>query len=190
MPTPAPRTSAALAAGAWLRPGRAYTLRDRSLTLPPLEAMAPNVALAARELGDDRPPAPMPATPDGSALTWKLAYRRAQLRDLSSGDLHSDPSTGFARQIDTDVLALGMSWTLAGNRLGLAYQLQSARGGLGDENGLARFLPGSTAATHALTLGVTHELGASLPPPAPPLLVLDAPLPDVSATQAAPPAPR
>jgi hypothetical protein len=148
--------------------------------------MAPDLSLVARELGDDAAPTPTPGTRGDSALKWKLGYRRAQLRDLSSEDLRTDPSTGFTRQIDTDVLALGMSWQLAGNRVGLAYQLQSARGGIGGESGVSRFLPGSEAATHALTLGVTHEFGASLPPPAPPLLVVEPPPPDASPTPPTP----
>jgi hypothetical protein len=96
---------------------------------------------------------------------------------LPSDALRSDPSTGYTRHLDMDVLALGMSWALAGNQVGVGYQLQSARGGIGGDAGLGRFLPGSEAATHAFTLGLTRPFGAGLPPPAPPalLVVVDEP---------------
>lgn len=154
----------------------AYTLLDPSLALPPLSTLVPDLTALPPTPGDaDAPPTP----DDGNAMAWQLAYRRAQLGALPGADLRLDPVTGFARQLDTDVLSLGMSWRLAGSRVGLAYQLQSARGS--DDAGLARFMPGSEAATHALSLGVTREFGASPPAPAPPpLLVPPDPLPSAT----------
>ncbi|HSP98529.1 MAG TPA: hypothetical protein VL049_15000 [Candidatus Dormibacteraeota bacterium] len=190
-PTRTPGPTAALPPGIWPRLGSSYTLLDPSLALPPLEVMAPDLSLMARELGDEATPTLRPEAEVESSVKWKLGYRHAQLNDLYSEELRNDPSTGFTRRVDTDVLALGMSWSLAGSQVGLAYQLQSARGGIGGDTGLSRFLPGSEAATHSLTLGVTREFDAGLPPPAPPpLLVLDEAPAEDSRTEATPsPAP-
>lgn len=159
-----PLGAAAIPSAGSARVEQKFTLLDPALALPPLEVLAPELALLAR------PPDAVDTPP--SAVQWELDYRHAVLRDLSSADLRNDPSTGFSRQLDNDVLALGMSWHMAGSRVGLAYQLQSARGSLG--TGLTRFLPGSEAATHALTLGVTREFGGGVAPPAPPpLLVIE-----------------
>jgi hypothetical protein len=109
-------------------------------------------------------------------VSWQLDYYHPQFGNVPP-TLRSDPSTGYTRRLDTDVLALVMSRRLAGNEVGLGYQLQSARGGFGGDAGLGRFLPGSEAATHAFTLGLTRPFGAGLPPPAPPplLVVVDKP---------------
>jgi hypothetical protein len=180
--TPSP---AALPPGIWPRVASPYTLLDPSLALPPLEVMAPDLSLATRHPGDETAPTLRPGTDSG--VKWKLGYNHAQLNDLYSADLRNEPSTGFTRRLNTDVLALGMSWSLAGSQVGLAYQLQSARGGVGGDSGLSRFLPGSDAATHALTLGVTREFDAGLPPPAPPpLLVIDGAPADDAAAAATP----
>ena len=173
-PTRTPRVANTAAARAGPRPGTSYTLLDPSLALPPLEVMAPDLTLVATQLDDPLQRQQLATAEPPSAVKWKLGYRHVQLEDLTSTALRSDPATGFSRQLNTDVLNLGMSWSLAGNQVGLAYQLQSARGGIGGDAGLSRFLPGSLAATHALTLGVTREFGAGVPPPAPPpMLVLD-----------------
>lgn len=173
LPTPDPGPAGALASGPWPRGGRDYTLLDPTLALPPLAVLAPDLSLLPRTLGNQVPPPSERVAPE-PGVRWKLDYRHAQLSDLPSSALRTDPSTGFSRRLDTDVLALGMSWRLAGNQVGLAYQLQSARGAGGGAEGLARFLPGSEATTHALTLGVTREFGAAGPPAvAPPLLIIE-----------------
>lgn len=137
------------------------SLRDGPrLLLPAIEAdrpVAPPPWLA------DPAPAAAPAAPQaGEWLDWELGYRRSLLDDgASTRAMRSDPSTGFSRQLDRDVLDLGLTWRLARTRLGLGYHLQSARpqSDAGDP-GLSRFLPGSDQATHAFTLGVTREFGA------------------------------
>jgi hypothetical protein len=183
-PTPAPGRGAALPAGIWPRLGRDYTLLDPTVVLPPLEVLAPELALLPRDF-TRQPVETRESVEPPSPVKWKVGYRHAQLSDLSSTALRTDPSTGFSRQLDTDVLALGMSWQMAGSRVGLAYQLQSARGGT--DSGLSRFLPTSDAATHALTLGVTREFGASLAPPAPPpLLMIEPAAQDDTAVQPTP----
>jgi hypothetical protein len=149
-----------------------FTLIDPSLTLLPPEAL-----LDARAVGLEVDPKDSAAKPTPVAekdLTWKLDYRHSQLSDLMPTDmLRGDTSTGFSRQLDRDVVDLGLSWRLAGtNRLGVGYQLQSARNGGPGDASLSRFLPGSAHATHAFTLGVTREFGAGAPPPpvvAPPI---------------------
>lgn len=157
-----------------MRPDHGYTLLDPSLLLPPLHLMAPEL-VALPPAAAASPPARGPLGGD-APIDWELDYHRARLGQLSGAALRNDPSTGFSRQLDSDVLTLGMAWHLAGSRVGLAYQFLSARGGQGEDAGLARFLPGSAATTHALTLGVTREFGGSAPPPAPPpLLVAPAP---------------
>ncbi|MBX3026219.1 hypothetical protein KF840_15020 [bacterium] len=183
-PAPAPAPTGILAPGIQPRVGRDYTLLDPTLALPPLAMLAPDLSLMPRTSDNPVPP-PTNGAAAENGVRFKLDYRHAQLSDLSSTALRTDPATGFSRRLDTDVLALGMSWSLAGNQVGFAYQLQSARGGGGDE-GLARFLPGSEAATHALTLGVTRAFGAGGPPPvAPPLLIIEsAPGGDALATGA------
>jgi hypothetical protein len=173
--TPQPQSTPTLRIGAsvWPRP-RVYTLVDPSLALPPIAIMAPDLDLMARELAAD--PTLEPQTEDApqGPVSWQLDYYHAQLGNmlLPSDALRSDLSTGYTRRLDTDVLALGMSWRLAGNQVGVGYQLQSARGGIGGAEGLGRFLPGSDAATHAFTLGLTRPFGAGLPPPAPPPLIV------------------
>ena len=118
-----------------------------------------------------RPEAPAvaargPDTP--SDVDWTLDYRHSFLTDTtSSAALRGDPSTGFSRQLDRDVVDLGLSWRLAGSRLGIGYELQSAREHSAADLSLGRFLPGSGQATHALTLGLTREWGAGAPPPVP-----------------------
>lgn len=182
--TPPPATTPATSREPPARLGRGYTLLDPSLALPPLAAMVPDLVLL--------PPAPVDTTPPpvagdgGASVDWELCYSRAQLGALPNAALRDAPSTGYSRQLDTDVLTLGMAWRLAGSRVGLAYQLQSARGSR-DDPGLSRFLPGSEAATHAFTLGVTREFGAGGPPPAPPpLLVPPEPTPDATPVAASP----
>lgn len=140
-----------------------FTLLDPTLTLPPLAVIAPNLTLVLDQPGDQASPGD--ASHRGAALEWELDYSHSELFDtLSTHSLRADPSTGFSRQLDRDVLELGMSWGMGRNRVGLGYQLQSARDG---EAGLTRFLPGSEAATHAVTLGVSRQFGAGAPPPAP-----------------------
>ena len=170
--TPPPTVTPVARRDPTARVGRGYTLVDASLALPPLALLAPDLVLLPPA------PAPTPALREADTpIDWQLRYRRAQLGQLPGSALRSDPPTGFSRQLDTDVLTLGMAWRLAGNRVGLAYQLQSARG-RSDDVSLSRFLPGSDTATHALTVGVTREFGAGQPPPAPPpLLVAPAPAP-------------
>ncbi len=185
-PPPAATPAALPDARPWPRLARTYTLLDPSLALPPMSAMAPDLHFVVRELGDKDAPASTPAvTKAPKAVAWKLGYQHAQLGDLLPSDtLRNDPSTGYTRHLDTDVLALGMSWQLAGNQFGVGYQLQSARGGA--DAGLGRFLPGSDAATHAFTLGVSRAFGGGIPPPAPPpLLVVEAP-PDATPEPALP----
>lgn len=158
-----------------------FTLMDPSLTLLPPESL-----IDARSMALDVDPAGA-TTSDPVAerdLRWKLGYRHSDLSDRASSEtLRADPSTGFSRQLDRDVVDLGLSWRLASsNRLGFGYQLQSARDGGAADGGLSRFLPGSAAATHAFTLGVTREFGAGAPPPAvvaPPLVPLE-PLPELT----------
>lgn len=158
-PTPAAAGRAALTATGRVS---SFTLLDPSLALPPLAAMAPDLSAVAETLGDE------PAAPTIAAdptVGWKLDYRHAELSDMLPTDsLRADPSTGFSRQLDRDVLALGMSWRMAGSRVGLGYQLQAGRDG---DLGLSRFLPSSEAATHAVTLGVSREFGAGAPAPPP-----------------------
>lgn len=160
-----------------------FTLLDPSLSLPPLTVIAPDLGLRADDLGDE------PAETGGpSPVDWELGYRHVELFGTQpTRSLRADSSAGYSRQLDRDVLSLGMSWAMAGNRVGVGYQLQAARDG---EIGLSRFLPGSEAATHAFTLGVSREFGAGSPPPAPlPPFALDRAL-DAPAAEATPsPAP-
>jgi hypothetical protein len=153
-----------------------FTLIDPSLTLLPPESLLDARAVALDVEAEATAATPKPVTERD--LKWKLGYRHSELSDLVSGEtLRTDSSTGFSRQLDRDVVDLGLSWRLAGsNRLGLGYQLQSARNGGPGDGGLSRFLPGSAQATHAFTLGVTREFGAGAPPPAvvaPPLVPLE-----------------
>jgi hypothetical protein len=178
--TPQPKSTptARIGAAVWPRP-RVYTLLDPSLALPPMAILAPDLDLVARELADEPTLTPHTGAAPERPVSWQLGYRHAQLGNMLPSDaLRTDPSTGYTRALDTDVLALGMSWQLAGNKVGVGYQLQSARGGIGA--GLGRFLPGSEAATHAFTLGLTRPFGAGLPPPAPPpmLVLVDEPSAD------------
>ena len=176
-PQPTSTPTSRIGAAVWPRP-RVYTLLDPSLALPPMSVLAPDLDLMARELADDPTMAPHTGAAPQRPVSWQLGYRHAQLGNMLPSDaLRTDPSTGYTRNLDTDVLALGMSWKLAGNQVGVGYQLQSARGGIGSAAGLGRFLPGNEAATHAFTLGLTRPFGAGLPPPAPPdlLVVVDEP---------------
>lgn len=144
-----------------------YSLLDASHALPPLGALAPEHAAAVARLTAAATPQP-PARLDAEGpLDWQFRYQRSRLDEAAAGrTLRTDPSTGFSRQADRDVLGLGLSWRLARTRLGLGYQLQSARpADSGGDAGFGRFLPGSEQATHAFTLGVTREFGAGAPPP-------------------------
>ena len=107
-------------------------------------------------------------------LTAQLRYRHSQPFDHSDSLLlRDDQSTAFSTRPNRDVLDLNMSWRLAGNTVGVGYQLQSARGGsLANDIAVSRFLPGSQQATHAFTLGLTREWGAPEPPP----LLIESPL--------------
>lgn len=162
--------------GAEPLPDRApFTLLDPSLQLPSFAELAPELATAPRLLVEV---SPMPrATPEAvGGVDWQFRYQRSKLDTVSNRGLRSDQTTGFSRQLDRDVLELGMSWGVAGNRIGLGYELQAAREGL--DQGFSRFLPGSANATHALTLGVTREFGRGAPPPPPvPLLGVEPPPP-------------
>src|SRR4029079_18750957 len=123
------------------------------LALPPMLVLAPDLDLVARELADDPTMAPHTGAAPQRPVSWHLGYRHAQLGNMLPSDaLRTDPSTGYTRNLDTDVLALGMSWKLAGNQAGGGYRLQSGRAGIGGAAGLGRFLPGNEAATHAFTL--------------------------------------
>ncbi len=146
-----------------------FTLRDATMHLPPLAQLAPELAASPRLL--EAPSAPPDSeTPqrEGGPLSWQFRYQRSKLDTMSSRGLRTDTTTGFSRELDRDVLELGMTWRLAGSRIGVGYELQASRE---LDEGFSRFLPGSASATHALTLGVTREFGrgAPPPPPAPPL---------------------
>jgi hypothetical protein len=170
--------------GRTARPAPGLTLLDPSWLLPPIESL--DTAAAATDgaeradeiLREDPELALHPrltqsssAGPLGYALSddlmAQLRYRHSEPFDRAgSRMLRDDQSTAFSTRPNRDVLDLNMSWRLAGNTVGVGYQLQSARGGaLPGEIGVSRFLPGSQQATHALTLGLTREWGAPAPPP-------------------------
>lgn len=158
-----------------------FTVRDDSMYLPPLTELAPELVTVPRLA--ESAPAQRATRESDSPLKWQFSYQRSRLDTVSSKGMRTDPTTGFSRQLDRDVLELGMSWRLAGSRIGLGYELQAAREGL--DEGFTRFLPGSANATHAVTLGVSREFGrgAPPPPPAPPLGLL-APTPLAAAEEA------
>ncbi len=170
--------------------GPRYTLRDSPTTVPAIELIevlqfrtpaTPRFGL--RVLGDLARSAQEPGS-----VSWTLRYLRSPLSaTMSAAELRADLSTGFSTRSNRDVFDLGVSYGIGANRIGLDYQLQSARpGGPGDTGGLSRFLPGSAQATHGFTLGVTRQFGAGPPPPPPPVLslILETPRAD-----AAPPPP-
>jgi hypothetical protein len=175
------------------RPPPGLTLLDPAWLLPPIESL--DVALALAEeatqpgqlMGQGGATGPRPPRPPGGPLSYSLSddlsaqlrYRRAQSFDRSgSRSLRDDPSTAFSTLPNRDVFDLNMSWRLAGNTLGLGYQLQSSAGGVWGTAppaavGFSRFLPGSQQATHSLMFGLTREWGAAGPPSGvepPPLL--------------------
>ena len=159
-----PGDAARFSIGQSLLPSRsttAFTLLDPTLALRPVPELD-----AARWLDASLSPATAaPAQP--GEIDWRLDYRHSLLDEAASNStLRGDASTGFSRQLDRDVVDLGLTWRLAGSRLGLAYQLQSARSRNAAEAGVSRFMPGSPQATHALTLGVTREWGSGALPPA------------------------
>jgi hypothetical protein len=53
-----------------VRSARQYTLLDPSLELPPLEVLAPDLMLVARQLGNEAP-APRPAPHPERAVKWR-----------------------------------------------------------------------------------------------------------------------
>ena len=160
----------------------ALTLLDPSWLLPPIESLDTAVAAAdgaerADQILRDDPAlavhtrAPSSGGPLGYRLSddlmAQLRYRHSEPFDRAgSRTLRDDPSTGFSTRPNRDVLDLNMSWRLAGNTVGVGYELQSARGAaLPGDIAVSRFLPGSQQATHTLTLGLTREWGAGPPPP-------------------------
>ncbi|MGE3498071.1 MAG: hypothetical protein AB7N53_09250 [Candidatus Binatia bacterium] len=163
-----------------------FTLLDPSLMLPPLGAEeSAGVRLGSLErFAEHGGRTPDDGSSRLSALprrfSWRLNYMRSPLSATSSSALlRTDRSTGFSRHANRDVLDLGVTWRLGGNRIGFDYQLQSARPGTaGGDEGLARFTPGSGQATHAFTLGVTRPFGGSAPPPPPAPLLPLAPVPE------------
>jgi hypothetical protein len=182
-------------------------LLDPSSLLPPIESFetAPPLAdaaeradeilrddptIAAAEPGAGHSGGPL-SYPLSDDLSARLDYHHALLFDRDhSRALRNDPMPTFSTRPDRDVLDLGMSWRLAGNSVGIGYQLESARGGsLPADLGVSRFLPGSQQATHAFTLGLTRRWGGNDPPP----LLIEPPLGlqvDVAAVEATPtPAP-
>jgi hypothetical protein len=144
----------------------------------PALVQLPDTPFAAGSLGLDArqllatPSEAAPPPRDAGDVAWRFDYTHSLLTDTMSNQLlRNDRSTGFSRQLDRDVVDLGLSWRLAGNRLGIGYQLQSARERSAADLSLARFLPGNAQATHALTLGLTREWGAGTPPPVPIVLL-------------------
>ncbi|MDX2171421.1 MAG: hypothetical protein SF182_30430 [Deltaproteobacteria bacterium] len=180
--TPADAARFSISRGGPPPPAVVFTLIDPSLTLLPPEALLAVRAMTLEVEAEREGSASTPTPVVERDLNWKLGYRHSQLSDLMTNQtLRSDPSTGYSRQLDRDIVDLGLSWRLTGSdRVGLGYQLQSARNGGPGDVSLSRFLPGSARATHAFTLGVTREFGgAAAPPPpvvAPPLV----PLPEVT----------
>jgi hypothetical protein len=186
-------------------PTPGLTLLDPSWLLPPIESLdlaaAEDHVYAGQHLLDESvaaaPQPPKEPVPTGpltyslsERLTTQLRYRHSLAFDRSSSKpLRDDASTAFSTHFNRDVLDLNMSWRLAGNTVGVGYQLQSTRGATLAENvGISRFLPGSEQATHSLTLGLIRQWGASAPPPIEPLLL--PPEPDIAATETTPtPAP-
>jgi hypothetical protein len=152
-----------------------FTLLDPDWLLPPAELLgASGAARADQMLRSDSTVAPAPAAPaaDGPIsyslsddLTADLRYHRSLL--FGRGDSETareEAATVFSTRPDRDVFDLNMSWHLAGNTLGLGYQLESVRSGGAADAGLGRFLPGNQQAVHSLTLGLTRAWGASEPP--------------------------
>jgi len=175
-----------------------FTLLEPAWRLPPIEiidtiaVVEHDVELTERalhaEAGSDIPPPPVdPDAPISYSLserlTTQLRYRHSALFGTAhSEQLRNDELAGLAQQTERDVVDLGLSWRLAGNTVGVGYQLQSAHTAA-DVASLARFLPGSQQATHALTLGLVRQWGAAPAPAAPPSLLP----PDLSIAPAATP---
>jgi len=155
-----------------------FTLLEPTWILPPIETLGTIAQLTSKStqaetlLRDDAmlaPGPPKPIRPAGplayplsDALTAQLRYRKPQTFVFSrSQTVRDDPSSAFSTQPNRDVFDLSMSWHLDSNTVGLGYELQSsAHGPLGGgESGLARFMPGSEQATHAVSLGFTREWG-------------------------------
>jgi hypothetical protein len=171
-------------------PAPPFTLLDPSWLLPPLAALEDAAALADgaeradQLLHDDAPLASIaPGHASDAPFAYSLAdgvtahvdYRRAQIFDRASSQaLRNDASTTFSTRPDRDVLDLNMSWRLAGNTVGLGYQIESARSGTGiGEINVSRFMPGNPQAVHSLTLGLSRQWGGEAAPPVlvePPLL--------------------
>jgi hypothetical protein len=161
-----------------------FTLLDPDWLLPPSEFLeASSAERADQMLHSDGTVASLPAAPaaDGPLsyslsddLTADLRYHHSQL--FGRGDSQTareEAATVFSTRPDRDVFDLNMSWHLAGNTLGLGYQLESARSGSATDVGLSRFLPGNQQAVQSLTLGLTRAWGASEPPmPIEPVLAL------------------
>ncbi|MGH7786088.1 MAG: hypothetical protein ACRERC_04430 [Candidatus Binatia bacterium] len=158
-----------------------FTLLDRDWRLPPIETIEViavdehDVELSDRALHAEAGTAggPTPGDPDApiafslsERLTTELRYRHSALFGTArSEQLRNDELAGLAQQTERDVVDLALSWRLAGNTVGVGYQLQSARTA-DDIADLSRFLPGSQQATHALTLGLRREWGAAPAPAA------------------------
>ncbi len=173
-----------------------YTLLDPGWLLPPAEFLeASSVERADQMLRSDGTPAASrhaAAAADGPLsyslsddLTADLRYHRSLLFGRSdSQTAREEAATEFSTRPDRDVFDLNMSWHLAGNTLGLGYQLESVRSGGAADVGLSRFLPGNQQAVQSLTLGLTRAWGASAPPvPIEPVL---APPLDVAAVDPSP----
>lgn len=131
------------------------------------EVLLHEEALVPPRVRQRQPPAGRLAYPLSDDLTAQLRYRRSQIFGFSrSQAVRDDPSSGFSSHPDRDVVDLNMSWQLAGNTVGVGYQLQSSVHGIAGgetEAGFGRFMPGSPQATHSLSLGFTRQWGAAPP---------------------------
>lgn len=154
----------------------AFTLLEPQWLLPPPESLEASDAERADQMLHDDDTATTAAAPAPAAngtlsyslsddLTADVDYRRVLLFERGdSQTAREDAARAFSTRGDRDVVDLNMSWRLAGNTLGLGYQLESARGGAATDLGLSRFFPGNQQAVHSLTLGVSRAWGASAPP--------------------------
>jgi hypothetical protein len=97
-------------------------------------------------------------------LKADLKYKHAFVFESGpSGAIREKATSGFSVDGDRDILDFTMSWERALSSLNLGYRLESTRPGSGavPEDTPPGWFPGSAAALHGLTVGVTRRWGGA-----------------------------